>query len=222
MKVTAIIPAFNEGKMIQRVIASVRPHVDEVVVIDDGSKDETYLEAKKAGAVVSKHLINRGQGAALQTGMELALKRGADYLVHFDSDGQHPEHQIKDLLAPLISGEYDIVTGSRFLDETSNIPKARKRVLTAGALFTRIMSGLTVTDSHNGFRALNKKAATAIQLRQDRMAHASELLQLVARHDLRHKEVPSTITYTDYSIAKGQSSWNAIKIVIDLIKGSML
>lgn len=222
MKVTAVIPAYNEEQMIQQVIDSVRPHVDEVVVIDDGSKDQTYQKAKHSGAVVTRHLINRGQGAALQTGMDLALERGAEYIVHFDSDGQHPQDQIKDLLQPLQSGEYDIVTGSRFLDQTSNIPRIRKMVLTGGALFTRLMSGLKVTDSHNGFRALNKKAAKLIRLRQDRMAHASELIQLVARHELRHKEIPVTITYTDYSMAKGQSSLNAIKIVIDLIKGSFL
>lgn len=222
MKTIAVIPAFNEATMIEQVIASVKPHVDEVIVIDDGSADETADLALKAGAVVGRHIINRGQGAALQTGMSLALARGADYLVHFDSDGQHPAHQIADLLRPVKEGSHDIVMGSRFLDMTSNVPSARRKVLKAGAVFTKVMSGLAITDPHSGFRALNKKAANSIRLRQDRMAHASELLQLVSRHGLRYKEIPVTIRYTDYSMAKGQSSWNAIKIVIDLIKGSFL
>jgi polyprenyl-phospho-N-acetylgalactosaminyl synthase len=222
MKLIAVIPAYNEESMIAEVIDSVRPHVDEVVVVDDGSQDKTYLQAKSAQAIVTKHLINRGQGAALQTGMDLALKRGADIIVHFDSDGQHPSHQIADLVRPVQEDKADIVMGSRFLDTTSNVPKTRRVILKLGALFTRIMSGLSITDPHSGFRALNRKAASKIRLRQDRMAHASELLQLVSRHELRHKEIPVTIRYTDYSMAKGQSSWNAIKIVIDLIKGSML
>lgn len=222
MKVIAVIPAYNEQQMIKDVIASIRPHVDEVVVVDDGSLDNTYHEALSAGAKVARHLINRGQGAALQTGMSIALLRDADIIVHFDSDGQHPSHQIKEIVEPLLNDEADIVVGSRFLDTTSNVPFLRKIILKLGALFTRIMSGLKITDSHNGFRALNRKSAEKIVLRQDRMAHASELLQLVARHNLRFREIPVTITYSEYSKAKGQSSMNAFKIIIDLIKGSML
>ena len=222
MKVIAVIPAYNESAMIKDVIASVRPHVHEVVVVDDGSKDDTFFQARQTGIVVARHLINRGQGAALQTGMEIALLRGADIIVHFDSDGQHPAHQITQLLEPIRTNQADIVLGSRFLDQTSNVPSMRRLILKAGAIFTRIMSGLNITDPHSGFRALNRKAASKIILRQDRMAHASELLQLVSRHGLRYQEVPVTIRYTEYSMAKGQSSWNAIKIVIDLIKGSML
>ena len=222
MKVIAVIPAYNESAMIKDVITSVRPHVHEVVVVDDGSKDDTFFQARQAGIVVARHLINRGQGAALQTGMEIALLRGADIIVHFDSDGQHPAHQISQLLKPIRNNSADIVLGSRFLDQTSNVPSMRRLILRMGAIFTRIMSGLNITDPHSGFRALNRKAASKIILRQDRMAHASELLQLVSRHGLRYQEVPVTIRYTDYSMAKGQSSWNAIKIVIDLIKGSML
>lgn len=222
MKVIAVIPAYNEETMIAEVINTVRPHVHEVVVVDDGSRDKTYENAKKAGGVTARHIINRGQGAALQTGMDLALERGADIIVHFDSDGQHPAHQISDLIRPIKEENMDYVMGSRFLDASSNVPSGRSRLLKAGALYTRIMTGLKISDPHAGFRALSRKAAKKIELRQDRMAHASEILQLVSRHNLKYKEIPVTITYTDYSMAKGQSSWNAVKIVIDLIKGSML
>jgi len=222
MKVIAIIPAFNEEQQITAVICSIKPHVDEIIVIDDGSHDKTAQKAKMAGAIVARHIINRGQGAGLQTGMDIALARGADIIVHFDADGQHPPHQIIDLLSPIHQGEADIVLGSRFLDQTSNVPAFRKGVLKAGLVFTKMMTGLRITDPHSGFRAIHKSVAQKIKLEQDRMAHASEFLQLVARNNLRYKEIPVTIIYTDYSMKKGQSSWNAFKIVIDLIKGSIL
>ncbi|MBI4121905.1 MAG: glycosyltransferase family 2 protein [Parcubacteria group bacterium] len=222
MKIISVIPAYNEAQVLAGVIALVRPHVQDVVVVDDGSRDHTAQVAAAAGAQVVRHPINRGQGAALQTGMEVALALGADILVHFDSDGQHPAHQIAALTAPIINGEVDVVLGSRFLDDTSNPPLIRRIVLRVGAVLTRLLSGLRITDPHSGFRALSRPAAEKIRLRQDRMAHASEFLQLLARHELRYKEIPVTIRYTEYSMARGQSSWNAIKIVIDLIKGSLL
>jgi glycosyltransferase involved in cell wall biosynthesis len=222
MKMIAVIPAFNEEQVVSDVINSVRPFVQEVVVVDDGSRDQTAARAANAGARVVVHPINRGQGAALQTGMDMALRLGATVIVHFDSDGQHPAHQITSLVKPILDGEADVVLGSRFLDNTSNVPKIRRLILKAGGVFTRAMSGLTITDPHSGFRALSRSAAEKIRLRQDRMAHASEFLQLLSRHELRYKEIPVTIRYTDYSLSRGQSSWNAIKIVIDLIKGSLL
>jgi glycosyltransferase involved in cell wall biosynthesis len=222
MKMIAVIPAFNEEQVVSDVVNSVRPFVQEVVVVDDGSRDQTAERAAKAGARVVVHPINRGQGAALQTGMDMALRLGATVIVHFDSDGQHPAHQITSLVKPILDGEADVVLGSRFLDNTSNVPKIRRLILKAGGVFTRAMSGLTITDPHSGFRALSRSAAEKIRLRQDRMAHASEFLQLLSRHELRYKEIPVTIRYTDYSLSRGQSSWNAIKIVIDLIKGSLL
>ena len=221
MKIIGIIPAYNEETMIRSVIESIRPHVHEVVVVDDGSEDNTADFAKSVGAIVLRHHINRGQGAALQSGVELALDRGADILVHFDSDGQHPAHQIPDLIKPLLDKEFDVVLGSRFLDRGSNVPPVRRVVLKLALLFTRAVSGLKITDPQSGFRAMNRKAAKTLRLRQDRMAHASEFLQLLARHKLRYKEIPVTIVYTEYSKAKGQKSWGAIKIVIDLVKGSL-
>lgn len=222
MKRIAVIPAYNTEAVVADVVASVRPMVDDVIVVDDGSRDATAAKAAAAGARVAVHLINRGQGAALQTGMDLALRHGADIIVHFDSDGQHPSHQIQELVAPIEAGEVDVVLGSRFLDTTSNVPPVRRAILKAGGIFTRLVSGLSITDPHSGFRALSRKAAQKIRLRQDRMAHASEFLQLLARHELSYREIPVTIRYTDYSMAHGQSSWNAIRIVIDLIKGSIL
>lgn len=222
MKIIAVIPAYNESQVLGDVVRSVIPHVHEVLVVDDGSKDNTAQTARQAGAAVAIHPINRGQGAALQTGMDIALQRSADIVVHFDADGQHTPEQIQHLIAPIKSGEAEVVLGSRFLDKTSNVPAVRRIILKMGAIFTRMMSGLTITDPHSGFRALSRAAAEKIRLRQDRMAHASEFLQLLARHRLPYREIPVTIRYTDYSVSRGQSSWAAIRIVIDLLKGSLL
>lgn len=222
MKIIAVIPAYNLEPVLTDVVRSVVSHVDEVVVVDDGSRDQTAAAALAGGALLAVHSLNRGQGAALQTGTDIALRRGADIIVHFDGDGQHPPHQIANLVDLIKKGEVQVVLGSRFLDTTSNVPAIRRRVLKLGAVFTRLMSGLSITDPHSGFRALSREAAGKIRLRQDRSAHASEFLQLLARQQLPYREIPVTIRYTDYSMSRGQSSWAAIRIVIDLLKGSIL
>lgn len=222
MKTIVVIPAYNVAPVLTEVVRSVVPHVDEVLVVDDGSSDTTAQAALSGGALLAVHAINRGQGAALQTGMDIALRRGADIIIHFDGDGQHPADQINRLVEPIKTGDVQVVLGSRFLDETSNVPAIRRKVLKLGGIFTRLMSGLNITDPHSGFRALSREAAQKIRLRQDRSAHASEFLQLLARQQLSYQEIPVTIRYTDYSMSRGQSSWAAIRIVIDLLKGSLL
>lgn len=222
MKTVAVIPAFNEEKNIERVIREIKPHVSEAIVIDDGSSDETAELANRAGAYVLRHRINRGQGAALATGMEFALQKlNADIVVHYDADGQHEAKEIDELVKPIILGQADVALGSRFLDKKSNVPFFRKLVLKAGIIFTRITSGLKVTDTHNGFRALSAKAAEAIDITQDRMAHASEILDEIARHKLRYVEVPVTVRYTRESLEKGQSSLNSVRIVWEYLTGKL-
>ena len=222
MKIVAVIPAFNEAKNIERVICEIKPHVSEAIVIDDGSSDETAELAHRAGAYVLRHRINRGQGAALATGMEFALQKlNADIVVHYDADGQHEAKEIDELVKPIILGQAEVALGSRFLDKKSNVPFLRKLVLKAGIIFTRITSGLKVTDTHNGFRALSAKAAEAIDITQDRMAHASEILDEIARHKLRYVEVPVTVRYTRESLEKGQSSLNSVRIVWEYLTGKL-
>jgi polyprenyl-phospho-N-acetylgalactosaminyl synthase len=225
MKIIAIIPALNEDQVIYDVITRLRPHVDEVIVVDDGSTDFTVQESKRAGAQVISHIINRGQGAALQTGTELALQNGAEIIIHFDADGQSPEEQIAHLVAPIKAGEVEVVLGSRFLKDASHIPVGRRITLWWAKIFTRGISGLDLTDSHCGFRALHSEAAKKIQIQQDSFAHASEILQLIARHKLSYTELPVNIRYTEYSQSRGQAAGNdarnALRIVIDLIKGAL-
>ena len=209
-----IIAAYNESQVIEQVAAGVRAVYPNVIVVDDGSTDDTRAAAERSGAVVMRHLINRGQGASLQTGIDLALKRGAQYIVTFDADGQHRVEDVASLLAPIVAGEIDIALGSRFLGESAvDLPAGRKFVLKLGVLFTRIVNRVKVTDAHNGLRAFSRRAAERMTITADRMAHASEMIDLVRRTNLPYREVPVQIRYNEYSLSKGQSSRGALRIV---------
>jgi glycosyltransferase involved in cell wall biosynthesis len=215
-----VIAAYNEEPRLGATLAGLLARgYTNVVVVDDGSRDRTSEVARAAGVWVLRHLINLGQGAALQTGISFALLRGAGLIVTFDADGQHDPDEIPALLAPVRSGTADVALGSRFLGAAVNIPLSRKIVLKGGVLFTRLFSGIRVTDTHNGFRALSRSAAQQIHLRQNRMAHASEILDQIQERRLRYVEVPVTIRYSAETMAKGQSSWNALKIVAQLLLG---
>ena len=223
-KIFIVIAAYNEEKAIAKVIDDLHNHgYQNIIVVDDGSQDKTAPVAELKGATVLKHIINRGQGAALRTGIEYALDQGADIIITFDADGQHQAKDIKNLIQPIINNEADIVLGSRFLGDTkSNVPFWRKLFLKAGALSFRLMFGVKVTDSHNGFRALSRKAAQAIEITSDRMEHASQIIEEIAKKRLRYKEVPVTIIYTDYSKEKGQTTLNAFRILTKTILRKLL
>ena len=217
MKVIAVLPAYNEAAVISDVIARLNAFVDRVVVVDDGSSDSTGDLAKRAGAFVVRHLINRGQGAALETGTRLALDFGADVIIHFDADGQHDSKDIAAMIAPITERQMDVVLGSRFLGKAVSFPIGRRLILHLGILFTCFFSGLKLTDVHNGFRAFSRAAAMQISLTHDGMAHASEILDIIADKNLRYVEVPVTIHYTAYSLGRGQGSGNAVQIVWRLL-----
>jgi len=217
-----IIAAYNEEISISRVINGLLTEYRNIVVIDDGSTDQTAARAAQCGATVLRHVTNRGQGAALQTGITYALLNGARYIVTFDADGQHQVADITNLLAPLLSDSADAVLGSRFLHSASTVPPGRKLLLKAGILFTRLSAGIKLTDTHNGMRALNRKAAASLNIQMDRMAHASEIIEQLYRAKLRISECPVQITYTDYSLEKGQTSKGALVILFDYIIGKLL
>lgn len=212
-----LIPAYNEGPVISSVLEAVRHAGYQVVVVDDCSTDTTHAEvARHEWVHLLRHPINLGQGAALQTAAEYALAQGAQFLVHFDSDGQHPIEEVPLLLRTLIRSRSDVVLGTRFPKgrmTAGGMPPIKRLVLRLATLYTRLTTGLAVTDTHNGFRAMTADAARRIVITQNRMAHASEILHLIARHRLRYREVPVTIRYTEYSMAKGQSVWNAVNIL---------
>jgi glycosyltransferase involved in cell wall biosynthesis len=211
-----VCAAYNEARTIAGVVSELRRAGYRVVVVDDGSSDGTRHLASAAGANVVTHPINLGQGAALQTGIEYALAQGADTIVTFDADGQHRVSDIARLVEALSHEQADFALGSRFLGQTYNLPWARRWVLRAATVFTRLTTGLRLTDSHNGLRALTRRGARAIRLRQNRMAHASEIVSEIARSRLPYVEVPVTIEYTAYSLAKGQRLGDSVMILLDL------
>jgi polyprenyl-phospho-N-acetylgalactosaminyl synthase len=214
--VWVVVAAYNEARVIADVVADVRGAGHPVVVVDDGSTDGTAAAARDAGAVVLEHPINLGQGAALQTALEFALAAGAAFIVTFDADGQHRARDIPRLMDALHRSSADFALGSRFLGDAPNLPHARRRLLRAATWFTRLTTGLRITDSHNGLRALTRRGAHAIRLKQNRMAHASEILHQIAASGLKYVEAPVTIEYSAYSLAKGQRLSNSLSIVLDL------
>ena len=199
------------------VVAELRTRFEHVVVVDDGSSDETSANALSAGAIVLRHGVNRGQGAALQTGLTYALQRGAEVLVTYDADGQHRMTDIPAMVGPILNGEVDVCLGSRFLEHSDHVPLRRRVVLRLAIWFTFLTSGMRLSDTHNGFRALSRRAAERIDIRLDRMAHASEIIDQIRKTGLPYREVSVQIRYTDYSRQKGQHSSAAFKIAFDYL-----
>ncbi|MDZ4797171.1 MAG: glycosyltransferase family 2 protein [Bryobacteraceae bacterium] len=216
-RIFVVIAAYNESRAIAPVVARVRAKYPHVVVVDDGSTDATTECLQSSGAHLLRHRINRGQGAALQTGIRFALMQGADVIVTFDADGQHDEADIDVMAAPILRGECDVTLGSRFLGSVGNMPFTRRIVLKLAVAFTRVISNIRVTDAHNGFRAFSRDAAAGLRITMDRMAHASEILDEIRRNNWRFQEIPVRISYSAYSLAKGQSSWNALRIGSEML-----
>jgi len=211
-----VIAAFNEAAVIEPIVSDIVRRNYSVVLVDDGSQDKTGQIALAAGATVVTHPVNLGQGAALQTGMKFAIQQGAHAIVTFDADGQHRPSDIARLVDALEQTNADYVLGSRFLGSSRGMPLRRRLLLHAAIWFTRVVTGLRLTDTHNGLRALSREGAQRISLRQNRMAHASELLQQIAASELPYIEVPVTIEYTRYSLAKGQGLADSVAILFDL------
>jgi glycosyltransferase involved in cell wall biosynthesis len=217
-----VMAAYNEGSRLGRTLDRVRSTGFQIVVVDDGSRDDTYQVALRRDVWVLRHQLNRGQGAALQTGIDFALQQGAEYLVTFDADGQHDVKDLDALLDPVRSGQVDVTLGSRFLGQAIGMSRSRWLILKLGVLFTRLVSSVRVTDTHNGLRAFSRRAAERIRISQDRMAHASEILDRIRGQQLTYCEVPVTIRYSEETVRKGQSSWNALKIASQFLLGRLI
>lgn len=219
LKVFVIVPTYNEDPVIRTTISEILEQGYSVVVVDDGSERPASDLLAGLNVWCLRHTVNLGQGAALQTGHQFALSQGADVIVDFDADGQHPPDQIRRIIGPVVSGAADVVLGSRFLDsaDARNVPLKKRLVLRAGILVSWIFTGLWLSDTHNGFRSLSRTAAARIVIRENGFAHATEILDLVRRAKLRYLEVPVSVRYTAYSARKGQSVLNGFNILCDLI-----
>jgi glycosyltransferase involved in cell wall biosynthesis len=213
MKIFAVVPGYNVAAQISEVVRSLKQAGYEVVVVDDGSRDRTADLALAAGATVLPHLINRGQGAALRTGTDWAVSQGAEAIVHFDGDGQFRVQDVAPALRLIESGEADIVFGSRFLDNNTRLPWSKRYIIHPLAKFVNwLLWGIKLTDPQSGFRVMSAEAAKSLGWRQDRMAHASEILALSHSGRWRVREVPITVIYHEY----GQRFGGGLKILKEL------
>lgn len=215
--VYVVIPLYNEATMIRDVVSSLLPNFPNMVCIDDGSIDGSGTAARAAGARVVTHPINLGQGAALQTGFDYALEHGAKFVVTFDADGQHRVQDALAMLAKAREEDLAIVFGSRFLDDRTRPGFLKKIVLKTAVWVTNLTTRTNLTDAHNGLRVIREDAVKQVQLRQDRMAHGTEIVVQLGRTGLPYDEHPVEVLYTDYSKAKGQSLLNSVNILVDLI-----
>jgi len=220
-KVAIIIPMYNEELTIKNVVLELQQKYPdyEIIIVDDASEDNSYKEATIKGVWLLKHIVNLGQGAAIQTGIEFVRKLNIKYIITFDADGQHNADDIKEFVATLEKG-YDIVLGSRFLGSAENISFFKKYFLKLSRIFTFISTGIWLSDSHNGLRAIDISNPN-FNITENRMAHASEIIDLIKKLNMKYIEKPCTIRYTSYSLKKGQSMSNAIGIIIEYIIGRL-
>lgn len=214
-----IVPTYNEERVILSTLESLLSYDYTIVVVDDGSRDGTWDIARSLPVYTLRHLVNLGQGAALQTGMAFALQQGAHVIVHFDADGQHSPDDIQSLAEPIEKGEADVVLGSRFLrqEDALAIPPLKRMVLRGAVLVNGLLTGLWLSDAHNGLRAFSAVAARQIRLRENGYAHATEIIAEIRRLKLRCVERPTHVSYSSYAISKGQSPWNSLNILIDVL-----
>ncbi|WP_315853399.1 glycosyltransferase family 2 protein [Bremerella alba] len=217
------MPAYNEAARIGTTLQGLIHHFRNVVVVDDGSKDNTFDRLQELPVWALRHPINLGQGAALQTGIDFAVGHGADIVVTFDADGQHDVHDIERLVEPIVAKRAEVALGSRFLgNDAVNMPTSRWFILKLGVLFTRVCSRIKVTDTHNGLRALSRSSATKLRITQNRMAHASEILDQIQYLGLKFEEVPVTVHYSDVVLEKGQQNSAAVKVAAQFLLGRMV
>lgn len=213
-----VIPLFNEATVIASVVRDLKAVFAHVVCVDDGSTDGSPEQAARSGAVVVRHPVNLGQGAALQTGIEYALShRDCEFIVTFDADGQHRVEDAAAMVSAARENDLAIVFGSRFLDDRTNPGWVKRIMLKTVVRVSNLTTGIRLTDAHNGLRVIRRDAAEHVHLSQDRMAHATEIVLQLARTKLPFAEHPVQLLYTDYSKAKGQSVLNSVNILVDLI-----
>jgi len=219
-----VVPAFNEASVIGDVVADIRSVFDHVVLVDDGSQDNTGDIALRAGAHVVPHPVNLGQGAAIQTGVEYARSQpGAQVFATFDADGQHRLKDVVRMIDRLSIDDVDLVVGTRFAGPTTSKPPLLKRIiLRVAALVSPSSRQLGLTDAHNGLRVFNKKVADRLNITMSGMSHASEFITLAVENGWRVAEEPVEILYTEYSKSKGQPLLNGVNIVFDgLLRGRL-
>jgi glycosyltransferase involved in cell wall biosynthesis len=214
-----VIPAYNEEKVIADVINDIRSAgYGNILVVDDGSKDDTFERAKETGATALRHRLNRGKGAATKTGIEAAKLEDADIIVTMDGDGQHNPADIAKLIEPIIRNHCDVVLGTR-LKNPEGMPWYKILHNHIGNAIVWYLYGLWVSDSQSGFRAYSRHAAEVINTRTDRYEYDSEVIREIYKYKLKYKEVPIEVRYTEYSMSKShkQSLLNGAKTLYRML-----
>ena len=221
-KVLIIIPAYNEGEVLGDVISNIKTELQsakdpgaDVMVVNDGSSDNTKTVAEKNTTTIS-HLVNMGSGAATRTGLEYAKRNNYDYAVTIDADGQHLATDLTKVINKLVNEDYDLVIGSRLLS-AEGMPSHRVFGNKLLNLVTGIIFGVRVTDSQSGLKGFSRKAIEKIDIRTNGFEFCSEIVWRAKQANLKIVEVPIKAVYTDYSLAKGQSNINALRIIKNLI-----
>lgn len=221
MKTIAVIPAYNEGTRIATVIKGAQMYVDTVIVVDDGSMDDTGQIAEHHGARVVRHIENSGAGAATMTGIDAARASGADVIVTLDADEQHDPHDIPLLLKPIMEEKADIVFANRF-GQRNRIPFVRRVANFIGNVVTLTATGKWASDSQCGFKVFGPKAVRDIDLKMSGFEFCSEIVRETAKHRWRAKEVPTKVLYSEYTLAKGQSFAHGIQTAMKILLRSLL
>jgi glycosyltransferase involved in cell wall biosynthesis len=213
-----IIPCYNEAQVIRETVISVLEKKYNVVVVDDCSTDDTKKILSGLTLFFLKHRVNLGQGAALQTGINFAMKKGASAFVTFDADGQHQADDIDSLIKCMEEKKADIIFGSRFLPGSkTNISQGRNFVLNIARYINYFLSGILLSDAYNGLRVFNRTAAEKIKLTENKMAHATQIQMQVSKNKLIYAECPNSVFYNEYSKRKGLKNLDALKIFFEIL-----
>lgn len=194
-KVAVIIPCLNEEKTIYKIVLKTKKYVDHVIVINDGSKDQTANFAEQAGAILISHSKNLGKGVAVNTAFDYLRNKDFDVAVFLDGDGQHDPDEIPSILESVLAGKADMVIGSRFIQGSGKIPAYRKLGQTVLNIATNLGSGVKVTDSQSGYRSFSRKAIEIMRFNEPGLSVESEMQFIASRHNLKVYEVPIRTIY---------------------------
>tara|TARA_Y100000816_G_C26056896_1_gene554661 strand:+ start:511 stop:1188 length:678 start_codon:yes stop_codon:yes gene_type:complete len=214
-----LVPAFNEQKVIKDIINSLLKNFSNVIVINDGSNDRTLEIINDLDIKVLSHEINLGVGAAVQTGFDYVSKiPNAKAVITFDADGQHHVDDAVAMAKEILICDEGIIFGTRFPKHSKNIPQVKRFVLKLIAKITNLVTGVTLTDAHNGLKAYKISTIKELELQFSSYSYESELITQVAKKKIDYKEMSTDIKYTSYSIKKGQKLLNGLLIIEDLLK----
>jgi polyprenyl-phospho-N-acetylgalactosaminyl synthase len=213
--ICVVIPAYNEERRVKQVIDELSGLDMKILVVNDGSSDDTDKVLRGLNVINVNHATNLGQGAALRTGTEIAKRLGATIIAHYDADGQFQKDDLVKLVNELNSKDHDIVLGSRYLETKSKVPIKKRIILYLAKLFSKHILQLNFTDPQNGLRVFRSDILEKMNWQKDGFEHCSEILGLIKKNNLRYKELPITVNYDNYSTSKkdGPSAKMGVKMV---------